>query len=249
MESVYNEILEGVGKKIRNAYFAKNITANKVMECYQRNLKEANAFSCFGWTVSEMIRYEKETHNPIIKKMLKQSIEVHDERRDKSANQNQLNLDKLDKFRTDALGIGLRKVLSQMRKLVKNSSDITARIVLLLLETEFANLSAKKRKGLQKVIYERKVILLEQLAELLDETDWKYGLSFNTGKNASYVIYVYLPNGVQLSWHCNEYHVLYYYPDINCEWDGQVCMTMEKILNYIGETYHIGTMPIPELAA
>ena len=40
MESVYNEILEGVGKKIRNAYFAKNITANKVMECYQRNLKK-----------------------------------------------------------------------------------------------------------------------------------------------------------------------------------------------------------------
>lgn len=249
METIYNEILEGVGKKIRNAYFAKNITANKVMECYQRNLKEANAFSCFGWTVSEMIRYEKETHNPIIRKMLRQSIEVYDERRDKSASQNQLNLDKLDKFRSGALGIGLRKVLSQMRKLVKNSSDITARIVLLLLETEFANLSAKKRKGLRKVIYERKVILLEQLAELLDETNWKYGLSFNTGKNASYVIYIYLPNGVQLSWHCNEYHVLYYYPDINCEWDGQVCMTMEKILNYIGETYHIGTMPIPELAA
>jgi hypothetical protein len=43
--------------------------------------------------------------------------------------------------------------------------------------------------------------------------------------------------------------VLYYYPDINCEWDGQVCMTMEKILNFIGETYHIGTMSIPELAA
>ena len=109
METIYNEILEGVGKKIRNAYFAKNITANKVMECYQRNLKEANAFSCFGWTVSEMIRYEKETHNPIIRKMLRHSIEVHDERRDKSASQNQLNLDKLDKFRNDALGIGCHK--------------------------------------------------------------------------------------------------------------------------------------------
>ena len=242
-------VLNGVGKKMRSGFLKGQVSESAVLAMYRKNKKEADSFSCFGWTVSEMIRYEKETHNPIIKKMLKQSIEVHDERRYKSASQNQINLDKLDKFRTDALGIGLRKVLSQMRKLVKNSSDITAKIVLLLLETEFANLSAKKRKGLKKVIYERKVILLEQLAELLDETDWNYGLSFNTGKNASYVIYIYLPNGVQLSWHCNEYHVLYYYPDINCEWDGQVCMTMEKILNYIGETYHIGSMPIPELAA
>ena len=36
METIYNEILEGVGKKIRNAYFAKTISANKVMECYQK---------------------------------------------------------------------------------------------------------------------------------------------------------------------------------------------------------------------
>ena len=49
METIYNEILEGVGKKIRNGYFAKRVTANKVMECYMRNKKEADAFSCFGW--------------------------------------------------------------------------------------------------------------------------------------------------------------------------------------------------------
>ena len=139
-------VLNGVGKKMRSGFLKGQVSESAVLAMYRKNKKEADSFSCFGWTVSEMIRYEKETHNPIIKKMLKQSIEVHDERRDKSASQNQLNLDKLDKFRTDALGIGLRKVLSQMRKLVKNSSDITAKIVLLLLETEFANLSAKKGK-------------------------------------------------------------------------------------------------------
>jgi hypothetical protein len=154
METIYNEILEGVGKKIRNGYFAKNITANKVMECYQKNLKEANAFSCFGWTLSEMIRFEKETHNPIIKNRLKQAIGVHDERKDKSVSQDKLNLEKLEKLKTDALGIGLRKVLSQMRKLVRHSTDVNAQIVLLLLETEFANLSAKKRVCLKKMIYE-----------------------------------------------------------------------------------------------
>lgn len=239
METIYNEILEGVGKKIRNGYFAKRVTANKVMECYTKNKKEADAFSCFGWTVYEMVKFEKESHNPIIKKKLQQAIEIYNEQSVKSSNQNKLNLEKLEIFRTDALGIGLRKVLSRMRFLVKHSSDINAQIVLLLLEIEFANLSAKKLHNLKKVIYERKVILLEKLSDLLDEAGWKYGVSYKTGKNASYIVYVYLPNGVQLSWHCNEYHLLYYYPDITCEWDGQVAMTMEKILSYIGDTYHL----------
>ena len=44
METIYNEILEGVGKKIRNGYFAKSITANKVMECYTKNKKEADFY-------------------------------------------------------------------------------------------------------------------------------------------------------------------------------------------------------------
>ena len=246
---INNEILEGVGKKIRNGYLAKSITANKVMECYKRNLKEANAFSCFGWKVSEMIRYEKESHNPIIRKKLQQAIKTHDVKQEKSNDQNRLNLDKLEKFRVDALGIGLRKVLSQMRKLVKHSSDTNAKIVLLLLEAEFANLSAKKLHSLKEIIYERKVRLLEQLADLLVGTNWRYGLNTNTGKNASYIIYIYLPNGEQLSWHCNEYQILYYYPEIDCNWDGQVCMTMEKILSYIGDTYHIGEKNLSTVAA
>ena len=250
METIINNnILQGVGKKIRNGYFAKTITVSKVMECYQKNRKEADAFSCFGWTVSEMIRYERETHNPIIKKLLQEAICAHDEKKDKSNDQNKLNLEKLEKFRTEALGIGLRKVLSQMRKLVKHSTDVNARIVLLLLETEFANLSAKKLHSLKNVIYERKVILLEKLAGLMDGTNWRYGISSNTGKNASYIIYIYLPNGEQLSWHCNEYQVLYYYPGIDCEWDGKVCMTMEKILSYIGNTYHIGEKELSKVAA
>ena len=249
METISNEILEGVGKKIRNGYLAKSITASKVMECYKKNLKEANAFSCFGWTVFEMIRYEKETHNPIIRKILSQAIEAHDVKRDKSSDHNKLNLEKLEKFKTSALGIGLRKVLSEMRQLVKHCSDINAKIVLMLLETEFANLSAKKLHDLKDIIYERKILLLEQLSYLLDEVNWKHGISSNTGKNASYIVYVYLPNGEQLSWHCNEYQMLYYYPEIDCKWDGQVAMTMEKILSYIGKTYHIGTLPISELAA
>ncbi|MBR0432186.1 MAG: hypothetical protein IJK15_00615 [Bacteroidaceae bacterium] len=250
METIINEdILQGVGKKLRNGYLAKNVSASKVMECYQKNLKEADAFSCFGWTVFEMTRLERATHNPIIRKKLQQAIEAHTVKQEKSCDQNKQNLEKLEKFRTDALGIGLRKVLSQMKRQVKHSSKIEAKIVLLLLETEFANLSAKKLHNHKTVIYERKTILLERLAELLKETDWRYGISSNTGKNASYIVYIYLPNGEQLSWHCNEYQMLYYYPEIDCMWDGQVCMTMEKILTYIGETFHIGKNEKSKIAA
>jgi hypothetical protein len=249
METIGIEILEGVGKKIRKGYIAKNITESKVMECYWKNLKEANSFSCFGWTISEMIRFERETHNPIIKKKLQQAIEIYNTQSKKSSNQNKLNLEKFEKFKTDALGIGLRKVISRMRYMSKHSSDIETKIVSLLLETEFANLSAKKLHNLKEVIYDRKYILLAKLADLLNKTDWRYGISTNTGKNASYIIYVYLPNGDQLSWHCNEYHLLYCYPEINCEWDGQVAMTMEKILSYIGETYQISKQYKSPMAA
>ena len=69
------------------------------------------------------------------------------------------------------------------------------------------------------MIYERKSILLEQLSNLLYETEWKHGISYNTGKNASFIVYIYLPNGTQLSWHCNEYQMMYYYPEIQCEWE------------------------------
>ena len=116
-------------------------------------------------------------------------------------------------------------------------------------ETEFANLSAKKFHKLKNVIYERKSILLEELSYLLHDTGWKHGINYNTGKNASYIVYIYLPNGTQLSWHCNEYQMIYYYPEIQCEWDGQVCMTMEKILNYICTRFNIGTLDFERNAA
>ena len=66
---------------------------------------------------------------------------------------------------------------------------------------------------------------------------WKYGYNDAAGKNASYIIYVYLPNGVQISWHTNNYYIYKSYPLINAEWDGQVCMTMEKLLTYIDKEF------------
>lgn len=241
-DSITNEILAGVGKKLRNGFLGGKVPAAKVMESYKRNIKEAEKFSMFGLTIFDLIRMEEETHNPILKAKLKECIELHKAKSRTSNSQNKISLEKLENFRENALGIGLRKVISLMKGIVKKTRDLEARIVLMLLETEFANLSAKKLHRFKNVIYERKSILLEGLSDLLYGTDWKHGISYNTGKNASYIVYIYLPNGTQLSWHCNEYQMMYCYPEIECEWDGQVCMTMEKILNYICTRFHIGSI-------
>lgn len=72
------------------------------------------------------------------------------------------------------------------------------------------------------------------MASILKDTDWVYGVNYNIGKNASYLIYIYIPNVVQLTWHCNDYYkALCYTIRYELEWDGQICMTMEKILNFI----------------
>jgi hypothetical protein len=75
------------------------------------------------------------------------------------------------------------------------------------------------------------------MAYYLENLGWKYGINDEAGKNACYLVYVYLPNDVQLTWHCNEYDIYECYPIIDAEWDGQVCMTMDKILSYIGNKY------------
>lgn len=246
---ITTEILQGVGKRMRKEYLAGRVKAQKVFECYRHNFKEAEKFSAFGLTIFDFMRLEKETHNPLLRFRLQQCIEEYKAKSRTSIAQNKQSLEKLENYRENALGIGLRKVLSAMKAIVKHGTSIDDEIVLALLETEFANLSAKKLHRQKGIIYQRKTILLKRLADLLAETDWKHGISYKTGKNASSIIYIYLPNGVQLSWHCNEYEMTYYYDEIECEWDGQACLTMEKILGYIHDRYGIGTLVEESVAA
>ena len=44
-ETISNEILAGVGKKLRNGYLAGEVPAEKVVGNYRKNLKEASQFS------------------------------------------------------------------------------------------------------------------------------------------------------------------------------------------------------------
>lgn len=60
-------ILYGVGKKVRNAYKNGKCSESEVISIYNRNLKEANAFSVFGYKTRELAEISKSTHNPLLK--------------------------------------------------------------------------------------------------------------------------------------------------------------------------------------
>ena len=235
MEAVY---LEGVGKKIKYGYLNGKISEDILMAKYNKNKKEADAFSLYGYTQWEIRQLLKECSNPLLKKKMEDTLAMKKERKTISKEQNKTSIKKLRAFKKDACGMGLRKVIHKMKRLIKTTGDLELKATLLLLETEYANLSAKLHYGWhRKKIYERKTILLLKLADILKKVGWEYGVNCETGKNANYLVYIYMPNGAQLTWHCNEYNIYKEFPYIEACWDGQVAMTMEKILTYIGETY------------
>ena len=238
---IADNILNGVGKKMRNAYLKGKISEKEVLLCYRHNEKEVEQLCTIGWNYNDIIEAERTTHNPLLRLKLRAMLEQYRQKTRCSQNQNKLSLLKLQHYATTALGMGLRKVIKELQ-CIAATGDVDAEILSLLLQTEFANLTAKRRSNKKDVCYERKDILLMQLADLLEEQGWRSGISYNPGKNSSYVIYVYLPNNVQLSWHCNNYNIVYYYNEICCKWDEKVCSTLEKLLEYAHTRFGIGTV-------
>lgn len=233
-------ILNGVSPKMRLDFMNGAITEKMIIKQYERNRKEAETFSIFGYKMQDIINTAKTTNNPLLKSRLQQSLQDIRDRRMTSNEQNKLSLEKLQMFKESALGVGLRRVISCMRKYCKNNQSSEALLILSLLEVEFANLSAKMpylSKSIRAKVYERKSILLKRIQPVIEQCGWRYGYNDANGKNAYYIIYVYLPNGIQLSWHTNDYYIYKHYPIIDAEWDGQVCMTMEKLLTYINKEY------------
>lgn len=233
------DALNGVGKKLRASFLAGKTTEKELLTVYNRNMKEANCFDGYGLSLFELEQEEKCTHNPLLRNKLEKLIEEYKEKSRCSKMQNALSLEKLKFYLHTALGMGIRKVMKTLRKLAKNG-DSEARIIALLLDVEFANLYAKKHSALKEVIYERKCILLKKLSKLLYDKGWVCGISSTTGKNAGWIIYVNLPDSTQISWHGNEYSMLYYYDGIDCKWDGRICSTLEKLLHYAHEKFNIG---------
>lgn len=232
-------ILKGVGKKIRNAYLQGKVTDKEIVLCYKRNIKEVEELCTIGWSINDLIMAEQSTHNPLLRIKLQELIEEHKQKSLRSNKQNNLSLQKYDYYLYSALGLGVRKVIKELQK-ISISGNTEAKIIHLLMQAEFANLAAKKNRNKKEVCYERKSQILIKLSDLLHKNEWRCGINYNTGKNSSYLIYIYLPNGVQLSWHCNDYNIVYCYDEINCEWDGIICSTLEKLLEYTHTKFGIG---------
>ena len=227
------EVLNGVGKKTRLAYLRGEIPASKVESIYTHNLKEADNFSLFGLKIDDLRMLLRDCHNPILKARIEEYIMSFKAKLQIGNNQNQLSIEKQHTF----LAKGLKQTIRTLKKEAKRSKDKTLKVVSALLEAEFANLCAKANEKMKDVIYERKSLLLDKVAYWLDGTGWKYGYNANCGKNAAYIIYVYLPNGVQLSWHSTDYNLYKKFPYLETTWDGKVCSTMEKLLEYVKQHY------------
>ena len=230
---------DAVGKKVRSMHMSGKISDKELEKMFNRNQKEAESFDGFGWSIFDLIDEEKRTHNPLLRKKLQLLIENHKQKSRCSATQNAISMGKLAFYHDSALGCGIRPVRNYLYKLGERG-DVDATILAMLIDIEYANLMAKKRSDKKKVIYERKHMLLEQVSDLLYDNNWRCGISAKTGKNAGWIVYVYLQDGTQLSWHCNEYTMLYCYGDIDCEWDGKACSTLEKLMTYAHLRYNIG---------
>ena len=159
-------VLNGVGKKMRSCFLKGQVSESAVMAMYRKNKKEADSFSCFGYRQHEIDQMAKETHNPLLRKNLEESLLVMQQKRQASLNQNDLSLQKLEEFKVNGCGVGLRKVLKRMKKEAKNSME--AKLVLLLLETEYANLSAKQHNGMiKKKIYEDTIFNEDEVLHMI----------------------------------------------------------------------------------
>ena len=204
---------------------------------YKLNAEEAEAFCPNQYSIRELRMERKLTRNILLRRKIDQFIESYRAIEEKSRAQNAENMAKLNLRLIDAInGLPLRRVKRILKGMVKkNRRNLELKAAHLLLETEFANLCAKKATTnlLRSIIYERKTKLLEALEPVLSELGWRHGVQAASGKHAKYIIFCYLPTGEQVSWHCNEFELCLAYPPIDVFWDGKPCTTLCKILDYI----------------
>lgn len=150
---------------------------------------------------------------------------------------NRRNIVLLKKSRHNACGIGSKQLKLRLNKLIK-SGDKVANILRNLIEAEDSNINAKKYFGKYKdSYYSKKESCLFNAFQYMNELGWKYGYSLDVGKNAKFVVYVYLPNGEQLSWHMVEDAYISILPKIDVKWDGKPATTLTKLYDYVMVAY------------
>jgi len=234
MKPVTEEMLRMVGKKMAKQYRKGEVSDTKIVDMYLKNKRRAEEFDGFNYSVHALMKERADSHNPCLKEKIDRLIKEHKEKQLLAESQNLVNIERYDNLYSNAWhGRGLRSMMSALKWICKHGADLNAKILHLILSTEVANVCAKKCSGTRRKIYQRKDILMRRLADLLHQSDWKFGISANPGKNASYVVYCYLPDGEQLSWHSQNHDMYKYFPPIDVSWDGQASSVLTKIENYL----------------
>lgn len=205
-----------------------------VMWSYSR--RHADAFCLGGRNKIDFLMEKKTCRDPHLKKFWQNVIEDWDNKSANSTSQNKENFERLEVLEHEACGVGIRRVRHILKNMVRKSHDMESNIILTLIDLEYANLKAKLHVGdIRQKIYNRKEWLMKKLSWLLEDSDWNYGITEAMGKNAAYCLYVYLPNGKQVSFHTTNWQFYQYFPTISCKWDGQRASTMTKLMEYISE--------------
>ncbi len=238
-----NEKLHAIGCEVVTSQYESGRLCDKdinVMWCYSQ--KHINAFYVNGKMRTDILLELKTCCSPHLRKYWQNVLEDWDNKSYKSLSQNEENFERLQNLEHNACGVGIRRVRHILKNMVRKSHDIESYIILTLIELEYANLKAKLHVGeIRRKIYERKEWLMEKLSWLLENSGWNYGIMTATGKNAAYCLYVYLPNGKQVSFHTTNWQIYKYFPTIECKWDGQRASTMTKLIEYVDEKNIITT--------
>lgn len=144
---------------------------------------------------------------------------------------NEMLVENLEDFRTNALGIGTNKIKRRLNKLAKENK--IAEIIRLMIEIEDVNILAKKYYGkYRKNKYEEKQSLLQELINIYKESDYIFGFHESDIPIVKCILFFELDENLeQVSWHSSRiYNGVSKYKK---EWDGKENSTYPKLLNYI----------------
>lgn len=230
------KVLDLGNEAITQQYESGRLCDKDINVMWSYSHRHAYAFCVSGRNKSDFLMELKTCSDPHLKKFWKNVIEDWDGKSAKSVSQNAENFERLEVIEREACGVGIRRVRHVLSNMVRKTHDQNSHIILTLVDLEFANLKAKLHVGtIRGKIYDRKEWLMKKLSWLLKNSGWHYGITEATGKNAAYCLYVYLPNGKQVSFHTTNWQFYKYFPAISCKWDGQRASTMTKLVEYINE--------------
>jgi hypothetical protein len=141
--------------------------------------------------------------------------------------------------RTNFLGIGTNKTKRRLTKLSEN--DEIAKVVLIALYTEDANIMAKKYFG--KYRNEQYNLKYNNILKLIDlfnnHTDWIYGIEKKNDYSTNAIIYFEIPGMEQISWHIYlSNDIINKLPTYPNKWDCKVNSTLYKLENKIKKDYN-----------